>query len=470
VALSPAASFPASPLSLWPSRGRTKHERWREERLSPDVIFPAKNLEQSFRDVLLATRVPSPVAEVAAVGTVVTASADPLAPRGSTNAARPAPHCFSKESEEELITDGMVVTAPADPPAPCGPLFATSRRVAAVVGTTLFVSADASAPRSQATTPRREDALAQSDDGWQKVESRKSRHRRLKEARPRRLVPADLTGKCFNCFSMKHFAAQCFQRTRCFRCCAQGHRAFRSPNVHDGRELGPLQKPKLVDKMRRLTTGGMVWRKKIASVPPVASTATGSEPATGKMEEAGRENAKPQRRRPHKRRPSSHVSQEHPQQPTSSMSVESAVLLPRHAAKDFPPCVLNWSNQMTRAEEDLINTVVVSVISDCSNVTDGEVANLIAPLLEVTADSLVLRQNSPVSFLLMLPSVEMAVRLAKQRPLLRAAFFSIVYKRWSRMMGSTGGVLPDLVELELRGIPSHAWEVSTVELLLNPFA
>jgi hypothetical protein len=149
VALSPAASFPASPLSLWPSRGRTKHERWREERLSPDVIFPAKNLEQSFRDVLLATRVPSPVAEVAAVETVVTASADPLAPRGSTNAARPAPHCFSKESEEELITDGMVVTAPADPPAPCGPLFATSRRVAAMVGTTLFVSADASAPRRQ---------------------------------------------------------------------------------------------------------------------------------------------------------------------------------------------------------------------------------------------------------------------------------------------------------------------------------
>jgi hypothetical protein len=32
------------------------------------------------------------------------------------------------------------------------------------------------------------------------------------------------------------------------------------------------------------------------------------------------------------------------------------------------------------------------------------------------------------------------------------------------------GVLPNLVEFELRGIPAHAWETSTTAQILNPFA
>jgi hypothetical protein len=125
---------------------------------------------------------------------------------------------------------------------------------------------------------------------------------------------------------------------------------------------------------------------------------------------------------------------------------------------------------MTLAEEDLLKKVVVTVISDRSTVSAGEIATLIAPRLEVEIASLVLQQLSSSRFLLFLPRVEMVVLLTEWRPLLRAATFSIACKRWPRFTDSTGGALPSLVEFELRGIPPHAWESSTMVQLLSPFA
>jgi hypothetical protein len=59
---------------------------------------------------------------------------------------------------------------------------------------------------------------------------------------------------------------------------------------------------------------------------------------------------------------------------------------------------------MTRAEDDLANAVVISVISDRPAVDPQEIAALIAPRLDVETASLVLRQVSPSSFLLVLSS------------------------------------------------------------------
>jgi hypothetical protein len=66
---------------------------------------------------------------------------------------------------------------------------------------------------------------------------------------------------------------------------------------------------------------------------------------------------------------------------------------------------------MTVAEEDLRLAVVVSVISNRDSVSEFEVASLLSPRLEITEDSIVLRRLSPNSFLLVLPSKDMAQRL-----------------------------------------------------------
>ena len=39
--------------------------------------------------------------------------------------------------------------------------------------------------------------------------------------------------------------------------------------------------------------------------------------------------------------------------------------------------------------------------------------------------------------------------------------------RWTRFLNATASCLPSGFEVEIRGIPAHAWELSTAELLLD---
>jgi hypothetical protein len=134
------------------------------------------------------------------------------------------------------------------------------------------------------------------------------------------------------------------------------------------------------------------------------------------------------------------------------------------------PCMLDWTDNLTRAEEDLSKEVVVSVISDRPDVAGDEITSLIVPHLNVAASVLVLRHFTPSSYLLFVPRLEMVTTLVECQPLLCAASFSIACNRWSRFAGSIGGLLPSLVEIEIRVIPFHAWEIVTAAQLLNPFA
>jgi hypothetical protein len=125
---------------------------------------------------------------------------------------------------------------------------------------------------------------------------------------------------------------------------------------------------------------------------------------------------------------------------------------------------------MTRVEDDLQYAVMVTVISDRSSVRVSEIADLLAPRLEMEASSLVLRRVSASNYLLVLPCRDKVEELAGRWATLRAGSFSVVCKKWSRLMESRGALLPVLINVELQGIPIHAWETSTVDHLLNPFA
>lgn len=78
------------------------------------------------------------------------------------------------------------------------------------------------------------------------------------------------------------------------------------------------------------------------------------------------------------------------------------------------------------------------------------------------------RSDVPASFLLGLPCVEMADRaydkgmIVDISPSLRAHVM-----RWSRLLNSSAAALQYQVEVELRGIPIHAWDLASMETLLN---
>ena len=136
------------------------------------------------------------------------------------------------------------------------------------------------------------------------------------------------------------------------------------------------------------------------------------------------------------------------------------------------PCIIDWSEQVASAEEDLARAVIVSVIGDEPLAAVEEVASVIASRIEVDAGSLVLRRASSSSYLLVLPDMALVNRLVElQQPVRSSSFtFSLLCKRWNRLAGAHARVLPSLLDVELRGIPAHVWETSTMDRFLSPHA
>jgi hypothetical protein len=206
---------------------------------------------------------------------------------------------------------------------------------------------------------------------------------------------------------------------------------------------------------------------------PQPSPSLGAAAATGGVSpgtsaEVGQEVRS--RCRPLKRRASARAHDDGQPEPAPDATRDQASFVSVSDLAGLAPCIIDWSGRMTRAEEDLHRAVMVSVISDRPVVLAKEVAALIATWLEVEPASMILQQVAPLMFLLTLPSTALVEPLVDRRPLLRAATFSVACKWWNRFAGSVGGVLPNLVEFELRGIPAHAWETNTVAQILNPFA
>lgn len=125
-----------------------------------------------------------------------------------------------------------------------------------------------------------------------------------------------------------------------------------------------------------------------------------------------------------------------------------------------PPCIIVWSDQVARAVEDLLHAVVVSVIGDGPLASVEEVAAAIVSRIEVVASSLMLRQASSSSYLLVLPELAMVERLVGLRQLIRSSgvnFSQICKSRLSAAMESNmdelGRVLPGNVNLILVAMP-----------------
>jgi hypothetical protein len=85
------------------------------------------------------------------------------------------------------------------------------------------------------------------EEGWHLVTRRKQWRRLPHQAppphQPRRLVPADLVGRCFNYLRQDHVAAECPNATRCLRCHKEGHcaRICKRPRSPDA--VGPRRGP-----------------------------------------------------------------------------------------------------------------------------------------------------------------------------------------------------------------------------------
>ena len=334
---SPQASVSTSTLSphaaSFVPRGRSKQERWNDNYPSASS---SDGSPRSYRDIVLSSTGPASSAASAAAG---------------------APE---------------VVGASAAAAALLGAAVGASRGPTAVLQR-------APPPRRHAyAQPRR--AAATDAEGWQKFESRAARRRRRRVVRPRRPVPADLAGLCFNCFSPAHSAAQCRQKTRCFHCKALGHRSYVCPGATSCGGAGPRRQP---------APRVPFWRR-ITSAPESAGALVSHPPEDLVRHEAEHHpgsRRRRRRRRPRNRRPSITAR---PVSPPADGSQQ--MVLPPEASR----------------------AVFISVIGEAA--AAEELAAVIALRLGAEDDPLALRRASPASFLLVLPDGAAVARRVRSLP------------------------------------------------------
>ncbi|TVU25176.1 hypothetical protein EJB05_27661, partial [Eragrostis curvula] len=311
-------------------------------------------------------------------------------------------------------------------------------------------------------------------EGWTKVESRSTRRSRACHVRGlRRPVPADLRGKCFNCFSPNHRAFFCRSSPRCFCCQAVGHRSYVCPARGNGKADAAGQGP----QGRRIS----VWRR-ITPAPSQEETvreapvdaAEGAVALAGAAEDAPGERRGRRRRRPrHRRRSGQGESTGPPGGPGGNGGAAS----PEPQVRDdgappapAPPCVIDWSERIDSAEIALQGAMIVTVIGDRDNYNTEEVLDAIASQFGVNTSTLSLRRSGVAEFILLGVGDSEAARMAKNGGTPSSANpLRLHCRRWSRRAHASAATLPSLVDVELRGVPAHTWEVSTAENLLNPY-
>jgi hypothetical protein len=132
-----------------------------------------------------------------------------------------------------------------------------------------------------------------------------------------------------------------------------------------------------------------------------------------------------------------------------------------------PSCVLDFSEDVARMEVELRRALFVTIVGTRPKVLGREVVEEVARFFQIIEDDMVIHHSKSEDFILFLPDERTATRVLNGGQVFRGPRFSLHFKRWTRFAHATATVLPCLVDVEVRGLPAHAWSRSTVERLLG---
>ncbi|KAG2617814.1 hypothetical protein PVAP13_3NG258011 [Panicum virgatum] len=313
-------------------------------------------------------------------------------------------------------------------------------------------------------------------DGWVTAVSRKMRlAARRAERRPPRPVPVDLRGKCFNCFSSRHRAAFCKSSTRCFRCRETGHMSYICPDRRAA--LPATASPRLVWRpvVASPTAAAATMATPADTAPAAAATmATPSDTAPTAAATQANGDAPVRLRRRARNRPR-RGSRGQPSFNPEALDVHPSPALSGddHRITDVgqqqrPHRVIKRSVAITRREEELAGrALVLSVVADNPGGLVNSILPAVAQRFEIEERLLSLYPLGPASFLLVSPDELSATTILNDgRPLIIPSG-RLHAMRWSRFLLASAGNLPSATEIELRGIPAHAWDLDTASQLLS---
>jgi hypothetical protein len=122
---------------------------------------------------------------------------------------------------------------------------------------------------------------------------------------------------------------------------------------------------------------------------------------------------------------------------------------------------------MVILESELARAVVVTVAGTrWPELTPDVAAAAIHEKLALTRFDFSIRDTEPADFLILCRSMEVRNAIISRRRVVTSQF-TLLFSPWSRHNNVQPAEMAMLAELEIRGIPSHAWEQRTAEALLH---
>jgi hypothetical protein len=132
----------------------------------------------------------------------------------------------------------------------------------------------------------------------------------------------------------------------------------------------------------------------------------------------------------------------------------------------IPSCVLELSTDI-REEVALRRALFVTVVGTRPIILGSNVLEEVARRYCLNIDDMSIHQTMPEDFLLFLPDEEVATRVLNEGRPFRGPMFLLVFKQWTRFTHASATSLPHLLDIEIRGIPAHAWGLTTAKKLLH---
>ncbi|KAK3157159.1 hypothetical protein QOZ80_2AG0116970 [Eleusine coracana subsp. coracana] len=130
-------------------------------------------------------------------------------------------------------------------------------------------------------------------------------------------------------------------------------------------------------------------------------------------------------------------------------------------------CIIDRSDTIDRAELELRRGLCVTIIGARPEVSAGQVLVETALVFNLDVGTLQIMTAAPEDLSLLLTDEETAIHVLNGGRPLHGPTFSVQFKRWSRLANATGTELPVLVDVELQGIPAHAWDRATAAQILG---
>ena len=137
------------------------------------------------------------------------------------------------------------------------------------------------------------------------------------------------------------------------------------------------------------------------------------------------------------------------------------------APPPWPRRIIDHSARMDRAEEELRCALSMLVVGDISAVPVDGLAAELARRYDLPAALMTIHRPRPSELLLVFSTEEDGVRVYNDGRPIQLPQVMLHCRCWSRLRNATSVTLPHLVDIEIRGVPTHVWELETAEHLLD---